>query len=45
MDCWEASVGYEYLMGLIAVNFKTLERVPRDSFYYYQKLIRNGGME
>ena len=40
MDCWEGSMGYGYPMGLIAVNFETLERVPRESFYYYQKLIR-----
>ena len=39
MDCWEGSMGYGYPMGLIAVNLDTLERIPRDSFYYYQKVI------
>jgi len=39
MDCWEGSMGYGYPMGLIAVNFDTLERTPRDSFYYYQTVI------
>ena len=41
MDCWEGTMGYGYPMGLVAVNFDTLERIPRDSFYYYQKIIRN----
>lgn len=41
MDCWESSRGYGYPMGIVAVNFDTLERVPRDSFYYYQKVIKN----
>ena len=39
MDCWEGGRGYGYPMGLVAINFDTLERVPRDSFYYYQKVI------
>lgn len=41
MDCWESSMGYGYPMGLIAVNLDTLERIPRDSFYYYQKVIKH----
>lgn len=41
MDCWEGGRGYGYPMGLVGVNFDTLERVPRDSFYYYQKVIAN----
>ena len=42
MDCWESTMGYGYPMGLIAVHFPTLERKPRDSFYYYQKVIQDG---
>ena len=38
-DCWEASMGFGYPMGLVAINFDTKERVPRESFYYYKKLI------
>jgi len=41
MDCWESTMGFGYPMGLVAVNFDTLERVPRASFYYYQKIIQN----
>ena len=41
MDCWESTKGYGYPMGLVAVNFDTLERTPKDSFYYYQKVIQN----
>lgn len=41
MDCWEGTMGYGYPMGLISVNFDSLQRTPRDSFYYYQKVIRN----
>ena len=41
MDLWESSMGYGYPMGLVAVNFDTLERFPRESFYYYQKIVQN----
>ena len=45
MDCWEGTMGYGYPMGLIAVHFPSLTRKPRDSFYYYQKVIRDGGVD
>ena len=41
MDCWESSKGYGYPMGLVGVDFDTLKRVPKDSYYYYQKVIAN----
>jgi beta-glucosidase/6-phospho-beta-glucosidase/beta-galactosidase len=28
-------------MGLIAVDLKDGKRIPRDSYYYYQKVIKN----
>ena len=37
----EGGRGYGYPMDLVGVSFDTLERVPRDSFYYYQKVIAN----
>ena len=40
-DTWEVAQGYTCPMGLVGVNFDTLERQKRDSFYYYQKIIRN----
>lgn len=39
MDCWEGTMGFGYPMGLIGVNLDTLERVPRESFHYYKKVI------
>ncbi len=40
MDTNELYVrGYTYMFGLIQVRFDTLERVPRKSYYYYQKII------
>jgi len=45
MDVWESTMGYGYPMGLVAVNFDTLERVPRESFYYYQKIIQNNKVD
>ncbi len=41
MDCWEGPKGYGYPMGLISVNFDTLERIPRDSYYYYKNIIEH----
>ncbi len=40
MDTNELYVkGYSHIFGLIQVRYDTLERVPRKSFYYYQKII------
>ena len=41
LDCWEGVKGYGFPMGLVAVNFDTKERFKRDSFYYYQKVIKD----
>ncbi|MBO5069285.1 MAG: glycoside hydrolase family 1 protein [Roseburia sp.] len=34
--------GYNYMFGLMQVNFETKERIPRKSFHYYKKVIENG---
>lgn len=34
--------GYKYIFGLVQVRYDTLERFPRKSFSYYQKLISDG---
>ena len=46
--CWSVmetnelrSGGYEQMFGLTQVNYETKERFPRDSWYYYQKVIAN----
>jgi len=41
MDSWEVQRGFNVPMGLVGVNFDTLERRPRDSFYYYQQVIKH----
>ena len=40
-DTWEVKKGYTCPMGLVGVNLDTQERQPRDSYYYYQKIIAN----
>ncbi len=47
--CWSVmdtnelgSGGYDHIFGLTQVNYETKERFPRDSWYYYQKVIANG---
>lgn len=37
--------GYHYIFGLTQVNFETLERIPRKSWYYYQNVIKNRSVE
>ena len=44
MDCWEGRKGFGYPMGLIGVNLDTLERIPRDSFYFYREVIANNAV-
>ena len=41
MDDWELMNGFLVPMGLVGVDFSTLERRPRDSFYYYRDIIKN----
>jgi beta-glucosidase len=39
MDNLEWELGFGPRFGLVYVNFDTLERIPKDSFYYYRDLI------
>ena len=42
MDTNEAYAGgYDHIFGLVQINYKTLERRRRKSWYYYQNLIKN----
>ena len=34
--------GFNYIFGLVQVDFETKERYRRDSWYYYQKVIAAG---
>lgn len=40
MDNFEWLHGYNNRFGLIYVDYDTLERIPKDSFYWYQRVIR-----
>ena len=35
------SGGYSHIFGLVQVDYETKNRYPRDSWYYYQKVIAN----
>lgn len=37
--------GYNFMFGLTQINFETLERTPRKSWYYYQQVIKQGTIE
>jgi beta-glucosidase len=40
MDNFEWSVGYQMRFGLVHVDYETLQRTPKDSYAWYQNLIR-----
>lgn len=40
MDNFEWAYGYSRRFGIIYCDFKTQERIPKDSFYRYQEIIR-----
>lgn len=37
--------GYNHIFGLTQINYETLERKPRKSWYYYQQVIKQGMVE
>ncbi len=45
MDNLEWLYGYKPKFGLIEVDYKTLERKPRKSFYEYAKICKSNGLE
>jgi len=40
MDNFEWLYGYEPRFGLVEIDYKTLERKPRKSFYAYKEIIK-----
>ena len=46
MDTTEGYAGgYNFIFGLVQVDFETKERYRRDSWYYYQKVIASGTVD
>jgi beta-glucosidase len=45
MDNFEWAEGYSMRFGIVFVNYRTLERIKKDSFYWYKQTIRNNWFE
>jgi len=45
MDNFEWAEGYEKRFGIVHVDFETLKRTPKASYFWYQKVIGNGTFE
>jgi beta-glucosidase len=43
LDNFEWAYGYSKRFGLVYVEYPTLERIPKDSFYWYRDLISGSG--
>ena len=43
-DNFEWNSGLRKRFGLVHIDYKTEKRTPKDSYYYYQEVIKNGGV-
>ena len=43
MDNFEWSEGYSERFGIVYVDFETQQRIPKDSAYWYRKVIQTNG--
>jgi beta-glucosidase len=41
LDNFEWAFGYERRFGIVRVDYDTLERLPKDSYFWYQRLIEH----
>ena len=44
MDNYEWEFGYEQRFGIVHVDYETLKRTPKSSYYWYQKLVKENGL-
>jgi beta-glucosidase len=44
VDNFEWADGYSMRFGLVRMNYETLERTPKKSFYWYKQVIANNGL-
>lgn len=45
LDNFEWAEGYRKRFGIVYTNYETLERHPKDSYYFIQEVIKNGGFD
>jgi len=45
LDNFEWTYGYTKRFGIVYVDYKTLRRIPKESAYWYAKVIENNGLE
>jgi beta-glucosidase len=45
LDNFEWAYGYSKRFGIVYVDYKTLRRIPKESAYWYAKVIANNGIE
>lgn len=45
IDNFEWEAGFDQHFGLCAMNYETMERTPRPSYHYYQKIIKENAVE
>ena len=43
MDNFEWELGYQKRFGLVYVDYRTLERIPKDSYHWYRRLVQSNG--
>jgi len=42
---FEWAEGFKPRFGLCEMDYETMERKPRDSYYFYKKIISNNGVK